>query len=209
MRRIVQGMHLDPATGKLTPQGAKRLFAVLTQAMAEDEIPADHPEIVAICCEELEQVVMQFCQHVSDIEVNRAYETLFPDAVETDAAAVQIQGVLRGAEVRKQLAEEAEVMESCRRDRLKEGSLLKVRRWSQRQRRADPSVSAGSSPSSSPTPSSAEDETPEEVRWSNLLEEATVVLDALNGPEPQSGSSRSNPPWMALVGRVGGTRRML
>ena len=46
MRRIVQGMHLEPATGKLTPQGAKRLFAVLTQAMAEDEIPADHPEIV-------------------------------------------------------------------------------------------------------------------------------------------------------------------
>ena len=91
MRRIVQGMHLEPATGKLTPQGAKRLFAVLTQAMAEDEIPADHPEIVAICCEELEQVVMQFCQHVSDIEVNCAYETLFPDAVETDAAAVQIQ----------------------------------------------------------------------------------------------------------------------
>ena len=51
MRRIVQGMHLEPATGKLTPQGAKRLFAVLTQAMAEDEIPADHPEMVAICCE--------------------------------------------------------------------------------------------------------------------------------------------------------------
>ena len=70
--------------------------------------------MVELCELGVEAVVDQFGQHVSDLEVDACYATLFPNAVKVDAAAGRIQGVMRGVEVRQKLDREERVVEEIK-----------------------------------------------------------------------------------------------